>query len=318
MVDTGTLDLIRTEARPLTGLDDVDALLPLIGPARFVLLGEATHGTQEFYRLRAELTRRLIVDKGFDAVAVEADWPDAYRVNRYVRAMSNDNDATEALEGFKARFPTWMWRNADVLDFVGWLRSFNDALRDSRQKVGFYGVDLYSLFSSIEAVIGYLEKVDPDAARQARARYSCFDHFGDEAQAYGYATASKIAQPCQDEVVRQLTDLRRRAADLANRNGRIPPDEYFYAVQNARLVKNAEEYYRSMFGGRISSWNLRDRHMAETIDSLVTHLGQGSRAKVVVWEHNSHLGDARFTEMGDQASSMSASSCASAMATIPF
>jgi len=193
-----------------------------------------------------------------------------------------------------------MWRNADVLDFVGWLRSFNDALRDTRQKVGFYGVDLYSLFSSIEAVIGYLETVDADAAKQARARYSCFDHFGDEAQAYGYATAFRIAQSCQDEVVKQLTDLRRRAADLANRNGRIPPDEYFYAVQNARLVRNAEEYYRSMFGGRFSSWNLRDRHMAETIDALITHLGQGGRAKVVVWAHNSHLGDARFTEMGDR------------------
>lgn len=295
------LENIRGAMHPVTGdSGDYDALLDMIGDAHLVLIGEASHGTHEFYRERAKITKRLIDEKGFDAVAVEADWPDAYRVNRYVRAMSDDADATEALGGFKSRFPTWMWRNADVLDFVGWLRSFNDAIRDQRQKVGFYGVDLYSLFSSIEAVIGYLEKVDPEAARLARKRYACFDHFGDEAQSYGYATAFGAAESCQDEVVNQLTELHRRAADLANRDGHIPPDEFFYAEQNARLVKNAEAYYRSMFAGRVSSWNLRDRHMAETIDALVSHLGKDRRAKLVVWEHNSHLGDARFTEMGTQ------------------
>jgi erythromycin esterase-like protein len=266
-----------------------DALLERIGDADVVCIGEASHGTHEFYRERAKITKRLIDERGFNAVAVEADWPDAYRVNRFVRGESDDEDATEALEGFKARFPTWMWRNADVLDFVGWLRNFNDAIADPKQRAGFYGVDLYSLFSSIEAVIGYLEQVDPEGAKRARERYACFDHFGDEAQSYGYAAAFGIADSCQDEVVKQLTELQRRRAE----------NEDFFAVeQNARLVANAEEYYRSMFQGRVSSWNLRDRHMAETIDALVEHIGRDRRARVVIWEHNSHLGDARFTEMG--------------------
>ena len=295
------LERIRAAMHPVAGAnDDYDALIEMIGDATVVCIGEASHGTHEFYRDRALITKRLIDEKGFNVVAVEADWPDAYRVNRFVRAMGDDADATEALEGFKARFPTWMWRNADVLDFVGWLRSMNDAFADADQKVGFYGLDLYSLFSSIEAVIGYLEKVDPAAAAQARRRYGCFDHFGDEAQSYGYAAAFGMTQSCHDEVVNQLTELRRRAADLANRDGHIPPDEFFYAEQNARLVKNAEEYYRSMFKGRVSSWNLRDRHMAETLDALLAYLGKKRRTKAVVWEHNSHLGDARFTEMGAQ------------------
>jgi erythromycin esterase-like protein len=296
------LDTIRAAMHPLTGASgDYDALLDLAGDASIVCIGEASHGTHEFYSERAKITKRLIDEKGFHAVAVEADWPDAYRVNRYVRAMSDDADAIEALAGFKARFPTWMWRNADVLDFVGWLRSFNEAVAEEH-KVGFYGVDLYSLFSSIDAVIRYLDQVDPEAALRARRRYACFDHFGDEAQAYGYATAAGIAESCEDEVVNQLTELRRRAAELSKRDGHIPPDEYFYAEQNARLVINAEEYYRSMYAGRVSSWNLRDRHMAETIDALVAHLGKshGGRAKLVIWAHNSHLGDARFTEMGQQ------------------
>jgi erythromycin esterase-like protein len=284
---------------PVTGDHrDYDALLEMIGDASIVCLGEASHGTHEFYRERAKITQRLIQEKGFNAVAVEADWPDAYRVNRWVRGDGDDAGPSEALEGFKARFPTWMWRNIDVLEFVNWLRQYND---NSTHPVGFYGLDLYSLFGSIEAVIGYLEQVDPEGAKRARSRYSCFDHYADEGQAYGYATAYGIAESCQDEVVNQLTELRRRASELAGRDGQIPPDEFFYAEQNARLVKNAEEYYRSMFRGRVSSWNLRDKHMAETLDNLVAHIGRdGQRAKVVVWEHNSHLGDARATEMGSQ------------------
>lgn len=295
------IERIRAEARAITGdSNDYDALLDSIGDAPVVLIGEASHGTHEFYRERAKITRRLIEEKGFQAVAVEADWPDAYRVNRYVRGMSGDDDAVESLAGFQARVPTWMWRNADVLDFVGWLRSFNETVADEDARAGFYGIDLYSLFSSIEAVIRYLERVDPEEALRARRRYSCFDHFGEEAQAYGYATAAGVADPCRDEVVNQLAALRRRASELASRDGAIPRDEFFYAEQNARLVANAEEYYRSMYGGRVSSWNLRDRHMAETIDALAAHLGRGKAARIVVWAHNSHLGDARFTEMGQQ------------------
>jgi len=187
-----------------------------------------------------------------------------------------------------------------VLEFVEWLRDYNSSLPGNATKVGFYGLDLYSLYTSIEAVLGYLSKIDPDAARRARYRYSCFEHFAEDTQAYGYAASFGIEESCEREVIEQLVELRRRAADYASRDGRVAQDEFFFAEQNARLVLNAEKYYRSMFRGRVESWNLRDRHMAETLDALVTHLNaQGQQAKVAVWEHNSHLGDARATYMAD-------------------
>ena len=286
MSDADVVAAIRPTLRELTGAGrDLDPLLELIGEARFVLIGEASHGTHEFYSIRAKITKRLIAEKSFNAVAVEADWPDAYRINRYVRGTSDDAEAIDALGDFK-RFPTWMWRNADVLDFVGWLREHNDS--DS-SKVGFYGVDLYSLYSSMAAVIEYLDKVDPEAARRARYRYACFEHAGEDPQSYGYAASFGLTPTCEKEVVSQLVEMRRNYAGS---------DEAFYAEQNARLVLNAERYYRSMFAGRVSSWNLRDQHMAETIDALAQHLGHDAR--IVVWEHNSHLGDARATEMGRQ------------------
>jgi erythromycin esterase-like protein len=292
-------DLIHDTAHPLVGAaQDYEPLLRLVGNARFVLLGEATHGTHEFYRERAQITKRLIQEKNFTAVAVEADWPDAYRVNRFVRGEGSDLDAVDALSGFQ-RFPSWMWRNADVLDFIGWLRSYNDSLPPARPKAGFYGLDLYSMHSSIEAVLGYLDKVDPEGARRARHRYSCFEQFGEDPQEYGYASSVGLSDTCEREVVEQLVDLQRRAADYARRDGRIASDDFFYAEQNARLVKNAEEYYRTMFRGRISSWNLRDRHMAETLGELVEFCqARYGTAKIVVWAHNSHLGDARATRMG--------------------
>ncbi len=304
MADKTTSNLanvIRRNSHALTGASsDYDPLLQQIGDARYVLLGEASHGTHEFYRQRAQITKRLIREKNFNAVAVEADWPDAYRVNRYVRGASEDVEASDSLAGFK-RFPTWMWRNADVVDFVGWLREHNDALANDANKAGFYGLDLYSLHSSMEAVLGYLKKVDPEAADRARYRYSCFDHFGEDAQAYGYAAGFDLTETCEQEVVSQLLELRRRAAEYASRDGRVAADDFFFAEQNARLVKNAEEYYRAMFRGTVPSWNLRDRHMAETLESLVRHFArQGQAAKVVVWAHNSHLGDARATEMGER------------------
>jgi erythromycin esterase-like protein len=292
-------ELVRDAARPLTGGgEDYTPLLEFVGDARFVLLGEATHGTHEFYRQRAQITKRLVQEKGFTAVAVEADWPDAYRVNRYVHDESADPDATEALGGFK-RFPAWMWRNADVLDFVGWLRAYNDSLPPGVTKTGFYGLDLYSLHASIEAVLNYLDKVDPAAAERARHRYACFAHFGADPQEYGYATGLGLSPACESEVVAQLLDLQQRAAEYARRDGRVAADDFFYAEQNARVVKNAEQYYRTMFRGRISSWNLRDAHMAGTVDALVEHFAQRNQpAKVAVWVHNSHSGDARATQMG--------------------
>jgi erythromycin esterase-like protein len=292
-------DLVRDSARPLTGTStDYDPLLDYIGDARFVLLGEASHGTHEFYRHRIQITKRLIEEKRFTAVAVEADWPDAYRVNRYVRGYGPDTDAAEALSGFK-RFPAWMWRNADVLDFVGWLRAYNDSLATGAIKTGFYGLDLYSLHSSIEAVLNYLDKVDPEGAQRARHRYACFEHFGEDPQAYGYAAGLGLSHTCESEVISQLIDLQRRAAEYAHRDGRVAADDFFYAEQNARLVRNAEHYYRTMFRGRVSSWNLRDNHMAETLESLIEHLSLfAQRPRIVVWAHNSHLGDARATQMG--------------------
>jgi len=291
--------VVRNGAHVLRGApDDFAPILERTADARFVLIGEASHGTHEFYRVRAEITKRLIREQGFDAVAVEADWPDAYRVNRWVRGADEDADATEALGGFR-RFPQWMWRNADVLDFIGWLRAWNDA-RPAEQRAGFYGLDLYSLHASMEAVLTYLRVVDPEAAARAAERYACFDRFGADPQDYGHAASALMTPPCEHEVVAQLVELRARAGDYAHRDGRVAADDLFFAEQNARLVRNAEEYYRAMFAGRVSSWNLRDRHMAETLDALAGHLGRPGRpAKVVLWAHNSHLGDARATEMGD-------------------
>jgi len=285
--------------RPLSGAPtDYDPLVERAASARFVLVGEASHGTHEFYRERAEITKRLIAEQGVTAVAVEGDWPDAYRVNLFVRAASDDADPDEALSDFR-RFPAWMWRNADVVEFVAWLREWNDALASGAPKVGFYGLDLYSLHTSMEAVVAYLDEVDPEAARRARDRYSCFDHFGTDPQVYAYEAGIGGAEPCEREAVDQLVELRNAAAELASRDGRVAEDLHFYAEQNARLVVNAEEYYRSVFRGGIQSWNLRDGHMAETLDALVAHLERThGPTKAVVWAHNSHVGDARATQLG--------------------
>ncbi|KWT96745.1 MULTISPECIES: erythromycin esterase family protein [unclassified Variovorax] len=197
--DTKALDAVRRAALPFAGDDDHGALLALIGDARFVLLGEASHGTHEFYRERARITQRLITEKGFNAVAIEGDWPDAYRVNRYVRGLGDDASAVEALAGFR-RFPTWMWRNTDVVDFLDWQRRSNDALPEASRS-GFYGTDLDSLNSSIDAVLQYLEKTRPETARLARERYACFDRFGDDSQVYGLMTGLRGAEGCEEEVI---------------------------------------------------------------------------------------------------------------------
>jgi len=295
------VDAIRREAHPLTGDPrDYDALLAMVGDARIVLLGEASHGTHEFYRERARITKRLIAEHGFTAVAIEGDWPDAYRVNRYIRGGREDRDAEEALGGFK-RFPTWMWRNADVLDFVGWLRAHNDGVHHTARKVGFYGLDLYSLGASMDAVIAYLDEQDPDAAKRARARYECLAPYAGESADYGRAVLAGVSEPCRRRAIEQLVELRRHAGEYLLRDGLVAEDEQFFAEQNAAIVTDAEEYYRTMFGDRAGSWNLRDRHMADTLDHLVAHLDRhGGTARVVVWAHNSHVGDARSTEMGQR------------------
>jgi erythromycin esterase-like protein len=292
-------DIIRAHATALDPDGDVARILDLIGDATVVLIGEATHGTHEFYQTRARVTQALIASRGFNIVAAEADWPDAFRANRWVRGQGPDLSAVESLADF-TRFPRWMWRNRVVAQFLEWLRDHNRG-QSPRAQAGFFGLDLYSLHRSIEAVVRYLERVDPAGAAHARRRYACFDVFGSDPQVYGHATTRGIEPSCEREVVTQLADLRRRAADYSSRDGRVAVDEYFSAEQNARLVSDAERYYRAMFSNGRASWNLRDRHMMATLEALIGHTTRmNGAARAVVWAHNSHLGDARATQMGAQ------------------
>lgn len=305
-VSTVTSGPARTIDR--TAVDAPDGVPPsaeldrVIGDARVVLIGESSHGTHEFYEARARITKWLIEEKGFCAVAAEADWPDAYRANRYVRGLGDDRTADEALSGFE-RFPAWMWRNVVVRDFVDWLREHNGRRRESdRRQTGFYGLDLYSLHRSMQEVISYLDKVDPVAAARARDRYACFDHTSaDDGQAYGFAAAFGAGLSCERQAIEQLVEIQRNAVEYARRDGLLAEDELFYVQQNAQTVRDAEVYYRAMFSGRVTSWNLRDRHMAQTLQALLAHLDRhpGTEpARIVVWAHNSHVGDARATEVG--------------------
>lgn len=290
-------ELIQQTAKRLRdSAEDYAPILQLLANKNFILLGEASHGTQEFYQTRVEITKRLIIDQGLNAVAIEGDWPSAYRVNRYVRWQGSDTNANEALGDFK-RFPLWMWRNTVILDFVHWLREHNRGL-PREQQVGFYGLDMYSMYESIAAVLEYLDQVDPDAAQEARQRYSCFEHLASERH-YGYGVNLGHHLSCQDAVVKQLMALREKSLVYTREGDVISEDDHFQAEQNARLVKTAESYYRQMFDSRLNTWNLRDSHMFETLENLHQHLSDQLKrpARIAVWEHNSHLGDARATDM---------------------
>ncbi len=293
-----TATRLRDEIVPLDADAEPDAIFSLLGEAPLVLLGEATHGTHEFYTKRADLTKRLIAEKGFTAVCVEGDWPDAYRVNRYVRGVSGDALAQDALGGFR-RFPTWMWRNAEVVNFVAWLRAYNDTCSSRKQpKAGFYGLDLYSMYASIDAVLAYLDRVDPPAAARARRQYACLEIFERHPESYGYAILAGLHPSCRPEVLGALNAILTRASDYSRRDGVVAEDEYFFAEQNARIVANAERYYGAMLDDMASTWNLRDGHMFDTLGRLMLHLSRGKeRTKAVVWAHNSHVGDARATSM---------------------
>jgi erythromycin esterase-like protein len=295
----GEIQAIRQAVQPLTGASaDYDALLERCRNARIVLIGESTHGTHEFYSIRAEITQRLIAELGFHAVAVEADWPDSWRVNRFVRGMEGDKSAIDSLGGFK-RFPQWMWRNSDVLDFIGWLREHNDSLQNNRLKAGFHGLDLYSLHESIREVLEYLEKHDPAASHLFAKRYSCFEHFGGDSRRYGLFTGTGISKSCEEEVVSALAELRRKKGSYLKLDGEEAEEDFFQAEQNATVVANAENYYRTMLRGDVKSWNLRDRHMMDTLLALMTHLNRIHEcSRVVVWAHNSHVGNALATQMG--------------------
>lgn len=275
------------EALPVPDSAEFGDLFDRYGDARVVLIGEASHGTSDFYRTRAAITQRLIERHGFNIVAVEADWPDAGRIDRYVRGLGPSAWKEKAF----TRFPTWMWRNADVEAFVRWLRAHNHAL-PSEQRVEFRGLDVYSLSNSIHEVLRYLERTDPEQAQQARERYACFSPWQDDPVLYGHLVERAGKASCEDAVVEQLNSL------LAERLERFAADDeaFFSATQNARVVRAAEQYYRAMYHGQTESWNLRDRHMFDTLQALLEHRSPG--AKAVVWAHNSHIGDATATAMG--------------------
>ena len=278
---------VRRASQPLTGADDLGPLLERIGDARYVLLGEASHGTSEYYTWRARLTQRLIREKDFSFVAVEGDWPDCYAVNRYVKGYENaDSDAPHVLRAF-GRWPTWMWANWEVVALTGWLKRHNAALPDEA-KVGFYGLDVYSLWESLGSVMHYLQDYDLNGLGAARRAYRCFEPYGEDPQDYAEATAF-VSASCEREVVKLLSELRRQP--------RHPDDleAHFNAEQNARAVVGAERYYRTMGRGGPGAWNVRDRHMVSTLQNLMARHGAG--AKALVWEHNTHIGDARATDM---------------------
>jgi erythromycin esterase len=278
---------IRSLARPLTDAPDLDPLMDAIGDSRYVLLGEASHGTSEFYTWRTEISRRLIVEKGFSFIGVEGDWPDCYTVNRYVKGHGS-RSAESVLHAFM-RWPTWMWANREVAALAEWMREHNSNL-PAESQAGFFGLDVYSLWESMHMVIEYLQKMDPELARNARHAYSCFEPYEEDAQEYARATAI-VPTSCEDEAVGILRSLRSRASEFRDDG----PDAYFNAEQNAFVAKNAELYYRMMVRGGPGSWNVRDHHMVDTLNRLMSH--HGPRAKAIVWEHNTHVGDARFTDM---------------------
>jgi erythromycin esterase-like protein len=274
---------------PVEHSDTFGAAFERFGDAKVVLLGEATHGTSEFYRARAAITRQLITRHGFNVVAVEADWPDAARIDSYVRHHASRPGRHEAFN----RFPTWMWRNEEVLAFIDWLRAHNDGLQADR-RTSFRGLDVYSLGASIDAVLDYLDRADPSRAEEARRRYACLTPWQGDPASYGRAVMLGVEDDCEDEAIAQLRDLLGSRLDDLAEDG----EGYFDAAQNARIVRAAEQYYRVMYRGSRESWNLRDRHMFDTLQYVLAHTG--ADAKAVVWAHNSHIGNAGATSMGWQ------------------
>ncbi len=295
------ISLIQDEAHPLiSSVSDWDPILTQIGDRSIVLMGEATHGTHEFYKARAELTQRLIEEKGFSALAIEADWPDALALNSFIL---RDHDESHIMETFSAfqRFPMWMWRNSEFLRLVEWLNLHNSKEKTAHQ-VSLFGIDLYSLYRSMGEVIRYLERIDYASARHARELYSCFDHAGGDPVRYGRLVRIEAQESCESaaiEAAKLLFSSKITKGDLRVHAGTLHEDELFYAQRHAELVRNAESYYRNLFSPVVNTWNVRDRHMASTVDHILKHLeSRGRNPKIIVWAHNSHVGDDRATEMG--------------------
>lgn len=290
-----TMALVEGVSRlgyPLENADDLDPLLARIGDARYVLLGEASHGTSDYYTWRARLSRRLIEEKGFSFIAVEGDWPDCYAINRYVKGYDDAGGSMrEVLHAFE-RWPTWMWANWEVAALGEWLRGHNSR-QERSLRAGFYGLDVYSLWESLTEVTGYLERNAPDALDAARRAFLCFEPYGEDAQAYASSTAL-VPEGCAEEVVALLREVRGHVRSFPG-----DPEADFNAEQNAFVTAEAENYYRAMLRGGAASWNVRDYHMADTLDRLMAHHERqwGAEPKAIVWEHNTHIGDARYTDM---------------------
>lgn len=281
---------IRQHALPLHDDASLDPLLERIGAARIVMLGEASHGTHEYYTWRSRISRRLIREKGFSFIAVEGDWPDCYRLNRYLKGYTQEPHASDVLKSFN-RWPTWMWANWEIAALAEWLKKHNAAL-DADKRIGFYGLDVYSLWESMEAVVQYLKRVDPQALHIAQKAFRCFEPYrgGD---GHGYASALRLVPDlCEEEAMQMLAEIQRRMPHYDH-----DYEAAFSAEQNALVAVNAEGYYRAMLEGGGASWNARDRHMQETLERLLDF--HGPQSKAIVWAHNTHIGDARYTDMQD-------------------
>ena len=283
------VNAIKQWSYKLKSKTDLEPLFDHIGDARIVMLGEASHGTHEYYTWRSYISKKLIEEKGFNFIAVEGDWPDCYRLNRYIKNYAGSSkDAFDVLHAFN-RWPTWMWANWEILALAKWLKRNNSTL-PANKKVGFYGLDVYSLWESMESIMQYLKSTDPDALKVAEDALKCFDPFRkDEGQSYARASQF-VPELCQDEVVHLLKEIRQKLSSYNTDHENV-----FSAEQNALVTVNAEKYYRAMIKGGPHSWNVRDRHMADTLTRLLKFHGKNS--KVIVWEHNTHIGDARATDM---------------------
>lgn len=285
-------EYIRKHAVRFEDKSDLDTIINSIGDARYVLLGEASHGTSEFYTIRAELSKRLIQEKGFSFIAVEGDWPSCYRVNRYIKSYYAKPPQLEFLliQSF-TRWPSWMWANKEILDFITWLKKHNDE-QARQKKVGFYGIDMYSLFESMEEIIRYLEKKDPSRLESAKKAFSCFQPFEKDEQEYAIS-AGYLSESCEEEVIKLLLDIQSKRESYED-----DPEGGLSLELNAQVAAHAEHYYRSMVKGDTETWNIRDRHMTEAVEKLMDF--HGPEAKVIIWEHNTHIGDARATDMAEE------------------
>jgi erythromycin esterase-like protein len=286
------VELLDRFSSPLENSEDLNPLMNYIGDAKYVLLGEASHGTHEYYVWRAKITQRLIQEKGFSFVGVEGDWPDCYRLNRYAKGYENSGqDIYSVLNQFN-RWPTWMWANWEIASFIDWLKVHNEGLSKNK-KVGFYGLDVYSFRESMQSIITYLEKNDPEALKSAKKVIQCFEPYGnDEGQAYARASAF-VPELCEKDVLHLLTEIRSKVESYNSDAENVMSTE-----QNAFVARNAEKYYRAMIKRGAASWNIRDEHMVSTVERLMKYHGSG--AKTIIWEHNTHIGDARATDMASE------------------